>query len=582
MYDLKDISGYCQLIANSIAEAFDVDITIVNHGLIRIAGTGDFRKTIGQRVPAGVLSEVAMAKKESFIVDHPRLCHHCSRCTKHDCDDAVVFISPIIKDSCVIGIIDLTSKSEEHKNDLLKKRKKMMDYIKMMGNLLLTKLEEKYKTREMLILNNQLDAIINSVNEGIIATDKDKKITKVNRFAEQILFVKGNSLVGKPIDYLFPNKVVSVNNSYDNKEVRFRNKHRQIHLICSAKKIYSENQESGMVFIFKDISQVRKFVYEMTANKVYTFDDIAGVSPELEKTKDFARRVARSDSIILIRGETGTGKEMFARAIHEASARKAGPFIPINCSAIPESLLESEFFGYDEGAFTGAKSGGKPGKLEMANHGTLFLDEIGDMPLYLQGKLLRVIEEKSFMRLGSIKLTSVNVRIIAATNRNLESLIEEGEFRSDLFFRLNVIPVTIPPLRERLGDIEFLLNYFLSIYTDILRKHIKGFSDEAIKILNAYSWPGNVRELQNLVELLVNLEIEEYISAVSIPDYLKQPANGIKPKNTIKSLKHIENEMLTKAMEKYGTSKDAKGKIAKALGLSKSSVYRKLKQYNIE
>lgn len=256
--------------------------------------------------------------------------------------------------------------------------------------------------------------------------------------------------------------------------------------------------------------------------RLYTFDDIKGVSATLWSVKETAARAAHTDATILIRGESGTGKEVFAQAIHGVSPRRAGPFVAVNCAAIPDTLLESELFGYDEGAFTGARKGGKPGKFELAEGGTLFLDEIGDMPLVLQAKLLRVLQERMVERVGSSRARKVNVRIIAATNRDLMELIGSGQFREDLYYRLNVIPLEIPPLRERREDLYLLIDYLLKKYGRLLGKEGKRLSAEVMGRLHAYHWPGNVRELENTTQYVVSLESGPLVTLESLPPHLRE------------------------------------------------------------
>ncbi|MCF0144678.1 MAG: sigma 54-interacting transcriptional regulator, partial [Firmicutes bacterium] len=253
-------------------------------------------------------------------------------------------------------------------------------------------------------------------------------------------------------------------------------------------------------------------------NPISSLESIISKSPEMEQVKRRAFQVAHSDSTILITGESGTGKGLLARSIHRESDRADQPFVTVNCAAIPEMLLESELFGYEKGAFTGAEKDGKPGKFQLADKGTIFLDEIGDMPLHLQVKLLNCLQNKQVDPVGGSKPVDVDVRVIAATNKELEKMIEEKTFREDLYFRLNVIPIYLPPLRERREDVDILLDFALRKFNLRLNKRIIGFSEEARRVLNKYSWPGNVREIENAVEYAVNMEDGEYIKAGK--DYL--------------------------------------------------------------
>jgi sigma-54 dependent transcriptional regulator, acetoin dehydrogenase operon transcriptional activator AcoR len=286
--------------------------------------------------------------------------------------------------------------------------------------------------------------------------------------------------------------------------------------------------------------------------------------------------ISSTDSTVLIRGETGTGKSVFARAIHEESPRRKNPFVAISCAAIPAPLLESELFGYEEGAFTGARKGGKPGKFELAHNGTIFLDEIGDMPLDFQVKLLHVIENKTIARIGGVSFRDVDVRIIAATNRDLEDLIKTGKFREDLYYRINVIPFRLPLLKERKDDILLLMHHFLDYYSRRLNKQISGFREDAREALLAYPWPGNVRELENAVEYAVNIESEPKITRDSLPEKI---IRHLERSDTtgLEDLTSLEVKAIRAALQKFGHSTWGKEKAASALGISRATLYRKLK-----
>ncbi|MEG1929750.1 MAG: sigma 54-interacting transcriptional regulator [Anaerovorax sp.] len=318
-----------------------------------------------------------------------------------------------------------------------------------------------------------------------------------------------------------------------------------------------------------------------------TFADIIGNSYRLEVVKRRGMQVAPSDSTVLIRGESGTGKELFARAIHYASYRKEESFVSVNCGAIPEMLLESELFGYERGAFTGAEKTGKMGKFELANKGTIFLDEIGDMPLHLQVKLLSAIQNRRVDKVGGTNPVDVDVRIIAATNKNLEEMIETKQFREDLYFRLNVIPLEIPPLRERPEDIETLLDYALKKFNHLLKKDIKGFSPEVKELLKSYSWPGNVRELENVVEYAVNMEELETVQLQNLPDRMKSQVvlgshkirdgsdEGIA--NLKKMVEDYEKRVIEDLLRAEGNRLEDKRRVAELLGISESTLYRRMR-----
>lgn len=311
--------------------------------------------------------------------------------------------------------------------------------------------------------------------------------------------------------------------------------------------------------------------------------ELIGVSRAVTALKEQIKVVSPTNSWVLITGENGTGKELVARNIHLLSNRSKKPFIEINCAAIPEELIESELFGYEKGAFTGANTR-KEGRFDLADGGTIFLDEIGDMSLRTQAKILRILQEQSFVRVGGVESIEVDVRVIAATNKDLKKEMEEGRFRSDLYYRLNVIPFHIPPLRERREDIPVFIDYFLNLYTAEIGKKPKAISKDAMMLLKAYSWPGNVRELKNLIERLI-IMAPEIVGIEDIPDYIRDEASDMPFREAFRypSLKNARKEferefILTKLDENDGSVT----KTARSIGIERSSLYRKIKGYGIE
>ena len=311
----------------------------------------------------------------------------------------------------------------------------------------------------------------------------------------------------------------------------------------------------------------------------YTFDSLIGNSLTFLDAKDQAKKAAKSDSNVLILGESGTGKELFAHSIHNDSKRSMGVFIKVNCAAIPAELLESELFGYEEGSFTGAKKGGKIGKFEAADGGTIFLDEIGELPLHMQVKLLRVLQEKEVERVGSTRSIPIDVRIIAATNRNLEEMVEKGEFRLDLYYRLKVMTIVVPKLSERSEDIPKLVHHFLRKYQKLMNKQIEGISDRALRILNSYSWPGNIRELENSIERALNMVDEaEMITS----DHLPEEIRGYKSPSSTLTLNEVMEETERHTIINYLELMNGnKSETAKVLGISRTTLYEKMNKYGL-
>ncbi|GAB6154325.1 hypothetical protein JCM17380_30750 [Desulfosporosinus burensis] len=380
--------------------------------------------------------------------------------------------------------------------------------------------------------------------------------------------------------------MLSFGQQYAEQEIKYKNKEELCLFISTITPIKTDQEIIGLVISFRSIRELRKLAGRLIReDRKYTLDGILGTSKAMTLLKQKMQLVAATDSTIIITGESGTGKELFARAIHEESHRKNGPFIAINCGAIPDALLESELFGYEEGAFTGASRGGKPGKFEQADGGTIFLDEIGDMPMHLQVKLLRVLQEVKIDRIGGVKPVWVDVRIIAATNRNLEEMIKEKLFRSDLFYRLSVIPFYIPPLRERKEDLMLLLYHFLDKYNLILGKQITGFTQEVQKKMLVYPWLGNVRELENAVEYAVNIATKNVIDytflSARVNDYYEQNAS-LSTGDVQPTLAELEKNAIVATLKRFGSSGQAKEKAADSLGISRSTFYRKLRDLGLD
>ncbi|RNB90290.1 AAA family ATPase [Brevibacillus fluminis] len=365
---------------------------------------------------------------------------------------------------------------------------------------------------------------------------------------------------------------------------------KRLSYLCKVHPLYVERVAEGAILQFaKPPAEQEREQKRRNATR-YSFDDIRGSSPALLALKEQGRKVAGNDSTVLIRGESGTGKEVLAQAIHSSSERAGGPFIAINCAAIPESLLESELFGYEEGAFTGAKKGGKQGKFELANEGTLFLDEIGDMPPFLQVKLLRVLQERRVERIGGAVSIPVNVRVIAATHKDITEMMMTGQFREDLFFRLNVIPLYVPPLRERKEDLYELILHYMKKFGERFQKPPKRLSTEAFQCLQRYRWPGNIRELENIVEYIVSLETGDLVTVNSLPGSVRerlqeaveqpelpQQTEGRMPGiDTQMPLEKTEELLIMHALQRFGQTTEGKKRAAESLGISVATLYRRL------
>ncbi len=428
-------------------------------------------------------------------------------------------------------------------------------------------------------------AVMESVSEGILAIDREGLVTFMNESAGRILLYDYKEAAGKHITEIVDFRpvildVLKSGEGYTDKEFIINSKRGRMHFVKSAVPIRGKDGKiDGVVDIFREIKQVKRLVNQMIgANARFTLRDIIGNSKELVEAKRLALTAARSSSNVLIVGESGTGKELFAQAIHNASGRMQGPFIAVNCGAIPRELIESEFFGYEEGAFTGARQGGRPGKFEMATGGTLFFDEIGEMPLDMQVKLLRVLQEKEVTRVGGNKTIPVDVRVIAATNKDLNKGMKEGTFRKDLFWRLNVLTIPLPPLIQRTGDIPILAANFLEKFSK--DHNVKYTLDpKTLEILLSYSWPGNVRELENALERAVNFADDNLIRPQHLPKNLLVKNRGLQRSSQVISLEKAEKQAIIEAV-KY--SQGNLSLAARILGIARNTLYSKIVKYEIE
>ncbi|MCR4403601.1 MAG: sigma 54-interacting transcriptional regulator [Firmicutes bacterium] len=438
----------------------------------------------------------------------------------------------------------------------------------------------------------RLRAILSAVYSGVVAIDATGVVTLFNPSAERITGLRAGDVIGRHVTEVIPNTRLHL--VLERREAELGQIQRLGHttIITNRLPVVVNGEVIGVVASFEDVTKIQKLeetirheLYARGHVAKYTFDDIVGRSKGIKEAIRRAKSFAEVASTIVIEAETGTGKEMFAQAIHLASPRRQGPFVAVNCAALPETLLESELFGYAPGAFTGAKQGGKPGLFEVAHGGTIFLDEIAETSVAVQARLLRVLQEKEVMRVGGYKVIPIDVRIIAATNRKLADLVAQGRFREDLFYRLDVLNLRIPPLRERREDIPLLVEHFLRSAASRMNKTVKGISTEAIEAMMEYDWPGNVRQLENTVEQLVVLNGEHVIEAWEVEEVIgriphtHRASQGSAEDGTPLSestLEELERVTVMKVLSETGWNKAA---AARRLGISKTTLWRRLKAW---
>ncbi len=592
---LSGIKESVQQVAEAISIAVGLEVEIVDDKLSILGGTGYYHGRIGKQEEDGNLegnylyARVLRTGKTQYVEDAQNYKGYDQPVVGNTrLGELAEICTPIVLKGKIIGIIGLVAFSEEQQHIIRDKRESMTVFVEKMADLLSAKADQQETLENVEVSRDEISIVLETAHEGMFALDKKGYVKHCNNRAATLFGTNKGILIGKHISKIMPGspaiKVLDTGRGYTENEEIFKVEGRQHHFIVTVEPFLSGDEIDGVVISFRDIEEAQKLVYNFNTRKIKnTVDDIIGSSEKIMVAKKQALITARSNSTVLITGESGTGKEMFAKAIHYASPRGDKPFITVNCGAIPETLLESELFGYEKGAFTGASEKGKEGKFELADGGTIFLDEIGDMPLHLQVKILHVLQNMRFDRVGGSRNVIVDVRVIAATNKDLEKLIEEGSFREDLYYRLSVIPLSIPPLRERKDDIKLLMYHFLKKYNSFMNKKIERFSPEVEEIYTNHNWPGNVRELENAVEYGVNMAFGNVIGIDEVPArILKKEEEMVKFKNLDKPLaeqvKLFEREVITKKLRQYKGVKDT---VAKELGLSRATLYRKLAELDI-
>lgn len=477
---LQQIQDFIQAFVNAIAAILNVEVTVVDHKMYRVAATAKY-PDIGKRISHASFFQNVIVSKKSAIIENSALSEICQQCDdRQSCSECADIAYPIFYHNEVCGVISIAAFTEKERLLFNKNKNKFEQFLKYMSMLIESKMMTLHHSQE---LEHQLDEVINN------------------------------------------------------------------------------------------------------SQKSYNQDGFIGENIKIKQILELAHKIRDSDSTVLIYGESGTGKEVLANIIHNQSDRKNKLMITINCAAIPENLVESELFGYEGGAFTGANPKGYIGKFELANNGTLFLDEISEMPLSTQSKLLRVLQERQVMRIGGNKSIPINVRVICASNQDLLKLVKQNKFRMDLFYRINVIPIEIPALRDRVDDIPLLTQSLIHLYNKKFKKRVT-LSEPVMNVLISYSWPGNVRELKNLIEYFINVKDNDEINLSDLPGHIVMPVSTIKNHdNEIFHLKNLlfeyEKGILQQLLKHTKTTEDKK-LVANKLGIGLSTLYKKMELYHIQ
>lgn len=578
---LNDIKKHLESYANAISNILKIDVEIVDENLNRIVGTGIYESKVGINIKKnGLVYLETLRTRNMQVIENPGENELCNKCIdKGRCLEKMEISYPIYYGEDTFGVIGLVCTNYNQKKILQENFDSIISFIGHISELIAAKIieqnEEVIQKKNLIFLKQ----IINSVNDGVIVVRGNNIISSINLKGMKELLVKSD-VVGQEIRIELTGDYFQGGNIY---LIEIGNKKYEVVGKLVPSSISFEDYNS--VLIFNKLKKIKEEAITLTygINKTSIFS-ILGDSKEMMILKSNIRKISNSSSTVLITGESGTGKELVARAIHYEGNRGDKPFIAINCGAIPETLLESELFGYDKGAFSGANTNGRIGKFELANKGVIFLDEIGDMPLYLQVKLLRVLQEKTVVRIGSNKLIPLDIRVIAATNKDLKDLVRKGKFREDLYYRLNVIPIEIPPLRDRKGDLELLLSSLIDKYNIEFNKSVHSVDDNVLEMFKKHKWNGNIRELENVVEFMVNLSddrgiIDDTMLPQSFIEGFDEEIGDNENINEIKEiipLKDIEIKYIKKAIEIYGDTTEGKKIAAKKLGIGIATLYRKL------
>lgn len=580
---LMQIQPTIQRFARMLASVLQLEVEIVDENLCRVAGTGAYGKFLGRQLSGNsrLLRHVLETKTEKVVTQSrfDPLCEGCD--SKENCREKAFLGTPVIlQDRCVgvISLIAVTHEQQEHISDNLRE---FSDYVRHISTIFVSKLLEDQGPGDN--ISKIFATMIDNMDQGVLVFDDESRVQFVNQTALKTLGVVQNNIIGKPIRF----RPLTF-------ESNFTHGHMQ-HIVSwddKSELIIGQlhNIQGRQLFLMAFHQSHTSFSVANAPDEPH-IEQLVGECRVMRQLKRLISRIAPSPSSVMVVGESGTGKEVVARAIHKLSGRRNKPFIAINCAAIPEQLLESELFGYVKGAFTGASANGKTGLIQAANTGTLFLDEIGDMPLMLQAKLLRAIEAREILPIGASSPIQVDIRIISATNQNLAQFIAEGKFREDLFYRLNVIPITLPPLRERQEDIELLVHYFLHLHTRRLGSVYPGIAPDVVEILRKHRWPGNLRELSNLMEYLVNVVPSgEVIDSTLLPPNLLN--NGTTEQSDVTevseahlslddaggtALEEMEKQMIREALSRHNSKKQ----VADELGIGIATLYRKIKKYEL-
>lgn len=567
--ELHKITNELGNLLTTISDITDVEYAIFSSNAELLTGTTKYLQIKGRNVHFDSINEVLV--QGNVIVHKPGMMQSCVGCRfANNCPSTIELLLSVDILGKPIGVVSMTSFSKEGHNRIEKNIRKYLNVLQGIRDLIVIMASSNAQSNHNLMLHSIIDGLMATQNAQYLIIDKNGFVlhrNEVDNVVQTVCLQNANN-----IDYVLPPQIAEW--------VRGVQTYKQ--------KYFSLDHFCGTVFlepifvdrtVFGYIIRIEEDIEDIDGLQEVSLDSIVSRDENMLGIKEMIVKVANSKSAVLLTGETGTGKEMVAKAIHRASNCYDAPFIPINCANIPDTLFESELFGYEEGAFTGARKGGKPGILEMANNGTVFFDEIGELPIHLQSKLLRVLQDKTIRRVGGIVDIPVKMRVISATNQNLEDLISQEKFREDLYYRLNVIPIKLPPLNQRKSDIEPLAFHFLEKHNKILGRKVETIDKTALGILINYPWPGNIRELENALEYSINMCTDNVIGLNDLPEKLRIKTAQTLSIDEEKGL--VEKQRIIELMNLYGNDVQAKKIIAKEMNISVRTLYRKLKSHHL-
>ncbi|MBK5239895.1 sigma 54-interacting transcriptional regulator [Clostridium sp.] len=588
---LRLIQDKIQQFADDVCLRLNVDVTVVDQNLVRIVGTGDYYEQVNKDSPKNsIFSKILNSGKSEINVSKldSNICRDCYAYV--ECKEICSMAYPIIIGNSILGVIGFIAFKSEQKNLMINKQNEYFYILSQIVEQIQKEIENIRILNSLNVEIAEVDVIINSIDKGIIILNSEKEITHVNAKSINILGLNLSyeKVLYKSVENVIKNIITKGTNDIETMG-EWEVNGKKLKVLYKISNMVLNDKRISILISFDEIEEILDRALNAKGDSQINFNNIVGKSKKLVNVIEKAKVSAQTSATILIQGDSGTGKELVAMSIHNSSPRKNRPFIALNCSTIPENLLESELFGYEKGAFTGANPQGKIGKFELANKGTLFLDEIGDFPLHLQPKLLRVLQQREIVRVGGNYPIKVDVRIITATHKDLLELVKDQKFRQDLYYRLNVIPLCIPTLAEREEDVLLCCGYILNNICEKMGITHKIISTEVERKFLLYNWPGNIRELENVLEYAVIFSENEVIEINDMPDYfmLDEPKTNkfYCEESIIKgNLEEITNifqrNIIEQYLKRYGRTIEGKKETSKKLGISLTTLYRRMNEYD--